>query len=81
LRELCQSLKEKKVILANYNLTSYDPDEIEFNKNLIKQYFKLSGELGQELMKAYPKTLVVNNKLLFLNNISKKFLDQNEFYF
>ena len=59
----------------------YDPEEIEFNKHFLKQYFKLSGELGKELLKAYPKTLTIGNKLVYLTNISKKFLDQNEFYF
>lgn len=81
LKSLFESLKAKKVILANYNPDTYDPDEIEFNKHFLKQYFKLSGELGKELLKAYPKTLTIGNKLVYLTNISKKFLDQNEFYF
>ena len=39
LRDLFNSLKEKGVIKKNYNPSVYDPDEIEFNQNFIKQYF------------------------------------------
>mgnify|MGYP003606075160 CR=1 FL=1 len=62
-------------------LLPQDPDEIEFNQNFIKQYFKLTGELGQELMDAYPTTLYLNGKIVSLKNISKKFRDLQEFYF
>ena len=81
LRSLFDSLKSKGIIKKNYNPDSYDPDEIEFNQNFIKQYFKLTGELGQELMDAYPTTLYINGKSVSLKNISKKFRDLPEFYF
>jgi hypothetical protein len=81
LRSLFDSLKAKGVIKKNYNPNVYDPDEIEFNQNFIKQYFKLTGELGQELMNAYPTTLYINGRNVSLKNISKKFKDLQEFYF
>lgn len=81
LRTLFNSLKEKGIIKKNYNPECYDPDEIEFNQNFIKQYFKLTGELGQELMNAYPTTLCLNGKTVSLKNISKRFRDLPEFYF
>lgn len=81
LRTLFNSLKEKGIIKKNYNPECYDPDEIEFNQNFIKQYFKLTGELGQELMNAYPTTLYLNGKTVSLKNISKRFRDLPEFYF
>ena len=81
LRDLFNSLKAKGIIKKNYNPSVYDPDEIEFNQNFIKQYFKLTGELGQELMDAYPTTLYINGKNVSLKNISKKFRDLQEFYF
>ena len=81
LRELFNSLKEKGVIRKNYNPSTYDPDEIEFNQNFIKQYFKLSGELGMELEDAYPTNLYLNGKTVSLKNIAKKFLNMSEFYF
>ena len=81
LRELFNSLKEKGVIRKNNNPSTYDPDEIEFNQNFIKQYFKLSGELGMELEEAYPTNLYFNGKTVSLKNIAKKFLNMSEFYF
>lgn len=81
LRELFESLKDKGVIHKNYNPDTYDPDEIEFNQNFIKSWFKLTGELGKELWNAYPDNIYVNGKLVSLKNITKKFLDLSEFYF
>lgn len=81
LKSLFNSLKDKGIIKKNYNPNCYDHDEIEFNQNFIKQYFKLTGELGQELMDAYPTTLYLNGKIVSLKNISKKFRDLQEFYF
>ena len=81
LRDLFNSLKEKGIIHKNYNPETYDPDEIEFNSNFIKKYFKLSGELGQELWEAYPNNLFINGQIVSLKNFSKKFLDRSELYF
>lgn len=81
LRSLFTSLKEKGIIKKNYNPSVYDPDEIEFSKNFINQYFKLSGELGQELMNEYPSEIWIDGKLAFLNNVSKQFKNVFDFYF
>lgn len=81
LRSLFNSLKDKGIIKKNYNPSTYNPDEIEFNQNFIKQYYKLTGELGQELMSAYPTTLYINERYVSLKNISKRFKDLQEFYF
>lgn len=81
LRKLFDSLKEKGIIKKNYNPKTYDPDEIEFNGNFLKQYFKLSGELGMELEDAYPTILYLNGKAVSLKNIAKRFLNKSEFYF
>lgn len=81
LRSLFDSLKEKNVIKKNYNPSTYNPDEIEFNQNFIKSYFKLTGELGKELWSAYPDNLYISGKVVSLKNISKKFLTLPEFYF
>lgn len=81
LRSLFDSLKEKNVIKKNYNPSTYNPDEIEFNQNFIKSYFKLTGELGKELWSAYPDNLYINGKVVSLKNISKKFLTLDEAWF
>lgn len=81
LKELFQSLKEKGIIVKNYNPESYIPDEIQFNKTFIKQYFKLTGELGRELKNAYPSTLYIGGKVVSLKNVTKQFKSDEEFFF
>ena len=81
LRELFNSLKEKGIILKSYNAESYVPNDIQFNKNFIKSWYKQSGEMGQELFDSYPGFVEVKGKLYSLKNISKKFYSLDEFYF
>lgn len=81
LRELFNSLKEKGIILKSYNAESYVPNDIQFNKNFIKNWYKQSGEMGQELFDNYVPFLNINGKLMPLRNISKKFYSLDEFYF
>jgi len=64
LKDLFESLKEKGIIHKDYNPESYNPDDIEFNKNFLKGWLKLSGEMGKELFDAYPPFLTVMGKIL-----------------
>lgn len=80
LRDLFNSLKEKGVILKNYNPTAYKPDEIEFNKHFLKSWLKSSGELGKELFNAYPSWLNINGRITPLKNISNRFASLNDFF-
>lgn len=81
LRSLFESLKEKGIILKNYNPKSYNPNDIEFNKNFLKGWIKISGQLGKELFDEYEPFLYINGKYCPLRNISKKFTSLEEFYF
>ena len=81
LKDLFESLKVKGLIHKDYNPDSYNPNEIEFNKNFLKSWIKNSGELGQELFNAYPPFLQSSGKLLPLKNIAKKFNTLDEFFF
>jgi len=36
LRSIFESLKEKGIILKDYNPDTYDPNDIQFNKNFLK---------------------------------------------
>jgi len=81
LRDLFESLKKKGIIHKDYNPESYNPDDIEFNKNFLKGWVKNSGELGKELFDAYPPYLMVQGKNYPLRNISKKFDSLDEFFF
>lgn len=81
LRELFESLKDKGIIHKNYNPEVYSPDDIEFNKNFLKGWLKISGELGQELFNAYPPFLETPTKWYPLKNISKHWHSLDEFFF
>ncbi len=81
LKSLFESLKNKGVIKKNYNPKVFDPNEIEFNSNFIKKYFKHSGVLGQELFDNYEQFININGKIAPLRGIAKKFNSLDDFYF
>lgn len=81
LRDLFNSLKSKGVILKSYNTDNYVCNDIEFNKNFLKRFFKESGFMGQELFNTYPKVIEINGKIIPLRDPAKKFNSLDEFYF
>lgn len=81
LRDLFNSLKNKGIIHKDYNPDVYNPNNIEFNKNFLKGWYKQSGEMGQELFNEYPPFLSINGRLMSLRNIAKKFYSLDDFYF
>lgn len=81
LRDLFNSLKNKGIIHKGYNPEVYNPNNVEFNKNFLKGWYKQSGEMGQELFNEYPPFLSINGRLMSLRNIAKKFYSLDDFYF
>ena len=81
LRDLFNSLKSKGVILKSYNTDNYICNDIEFNKNFLKRFFKESCIMGQELFDNYPKVIEINGKIIPLRDPAKKFNSLDEFYF
>ena len=81
LRDLFNSLKEKGIIHKNYNPDTYNPNQIEFNKNFIKSWTKNSLEMGEELFSAYPSFININGKYIPLKDVSKRFSSLDEFFF
>ena len=81
LRSIFESLKEKGIILKDYNPDTYDPNDIRFNKNFLKSWLKNSGEMGQELFDTYPPFLETPGKWYPLKNIAKKFDTLDQFFF
>lgn len=81
LKDLFESLKSKGIIHKDYNPETYNPDDIEFNKNFLKNWLKNSGELGMELFQAYPPYLTIQGRTFPLKNIAKKFSSLDEFFF
>ena len=81
LRDLFNSLKDKGIIHKSYNPSTYNPNDIEFNKNFIKGWIKNSGQLGQELFDAYPSYIQISGKPAPLRGISRQFHSLDEFFF
>ena len=85
LREIMVSLQNKGVVLKSYKVPNrgerFYPEDVEFNSNFLKNYFKYSYELGEELFKAYPMSMIVQGIQHSLLNISKKYNSLEEAYF
>lgn len=76
-RDVLISLQEKEIILKSFKIgkegTKLVIEDIPFNKNFIKQFYKASFELGQELFESYPQFTYVNGQYYNLRRVSKKF--------
>lgn len=85
LREVLLQLQEKEIILKSYKIPkkgeSFNPDDILINKNVIKNIYKSSFELGKELFETYPQFGNINNQLVPLRSVSKHFNSLEECYF
>jgi len=79
IRPILESLIEKEIILKSWKLpkegTKLDIEDIPFNKNFLKQYFRASFEMGQELFEAYPQFLTVQGIVFNARRVSKKYDD------
>ena len=77
IRDLLVSLQHKQVITKEYKIppsgTKFIPEDITFNKNFIKNFYKGSFWIGKELFEIYPISTVVNGIEYKLRRISKKF--------
>lgn len=77
IRELLVSLQDKQVITKEYKIppsgTKFIPEDVSFNKNFIKNFYKGSFWIGKELFDSYPLSTVVNGVEYKLRRVSKKF--------
>lgn len=75
------SLQEKGIISKSYKLPkkgeTFDPEEIIFNKNFMKDYFMYSGIMGEEMLQAYP----IYVERFQMNNFTKKFNSREDLFF
>lgn len=76
-RDLLISLQQKQVITKEYKIpppgTEFIPEDVTFNKNFIKTFYKGSFWIGKELFEIYPISTVVNGVEYKLRRVSKKF--------
>ena len=79
LREVLKNLQEKGIILKSWKMpkegSNLQVEEIPFNQNFQKQFFRASFEMGEELFNTYPQFLVVNGMSYNARRISKKYND------
>lgn len=73
LRQCLLSLQEKGLILKSCKLPHPDsategltPNDVKFNKNVLKKYIRHSGEMFWELFEAYPSSTIINGKKVSL---------------
>ena len=77
IRDIIISLQDKQVITKEYKIppagTKFIPEDVTFNKNFIKTFYKGSFWIGKELFEIYPISTVVNGTEYKLRRVSKKF--------
>lgn len=77
LRLLLTTLQSKGIILKSYKLpkegSSFVPEDVQFNQNFLKRYYRSAYEMGEELFYTYPQSCVVNNQVFNLRSVSHKF--------
>lgn len=77
LRKIIVSLQEKGIILKNWKLPKEGSrliiEEVPFNQNFQKQFFRASFEMGEELFYTYPQSCIVQGTVFNLRTVSKHF--------
>lgn len=78
-RDILLSLQNKGIILKSCNIPkkgeTLDIYELEFNKNFLKNFYRASGDMGEELFEHYPQFANINGNMVGIRNVSKKFVD------
>ena len=79
LRLLLITLQSKGIILKSYKLpkegTPFIPEEVQFNQNFLKKFYRSAYEMGEELFDNYPQFTTVQGAVYNLRRVSKKFND------
>lgn len=85
LRDTLISLQNNNIINNSYKIPEkgekFKIEEIILNKNFLKEFYKNSGILGQDLFDNFPPFLDTPNVLYPLRNIAKKYNSLEEFFF
>jgi hypothetical protein len=75
--ELLTGLREAGVINKTYKVpekgSSFNPNDVPINKNLVKDFYKSSFEMGKELFETYPMFGIINGSQVGIRSVSKKF--------
>lgn len=84
LRDTLVSLQNKGVILKSYKIpekgATFNPDNVEFSVNFMKNFYKSSMDMGKELFDLYPMFTDIKGVTYPLRNIAKKFDSIEDFF-
>ena len=76
-RTFLKSLQDKGIITQSYKIpkegNQFIPEDVQFNKNFLKKYYRSGFEMGYELFETYPQSTIVNGQVYNLKRISRKF--------
>ena len=77
LRNILESLQEKGIILKSWKLPKEGQrlivEDIPFNQNFKKQFYRAYFEMGEELFYTYPQSCTVQGQVFNLRTVSKHF--------
>lgn len=80
--ELLKSLQDKEIINKSYKLPQegaiFKPQDVEFNKLVLKSFMQHSEDMGMELFENYPAMTTINGKVYSLRNITKLYKNIDE---
>lgn len=83
-RELLTGLRDAGVIIKTYKIpekgSTFNPLDVPINKNLVKDFYKCSFDLGKELFDNYPMFGIINGEPVGIRSISKKFDSLEDFF-
>lgn len=78
------ALQDAGIILKSYKIPEkgkgLDIYAIPINKNVTKDFYKSSFDMGKELFDAYPQFTTINNNVVGIRSVSKKFNSLEDFY-
>ena len=77
LRLVLESIQSKGIIIKAYKIpkegTLFIPEDVQFNQNFLKKFYRSAFEMGEELFNTYPQSAVVGGVMYNLRSVSKRF--------
>ena len=77
LRLVLESIQSKGIVVKAYKIpkegTLFIPEDVQFNQNFLKRYYRSAFEMGEELFYTYPLSATVNGVMYNLRSFSKRF--------
>ena len=77
LRLILENIKSKEVIVKSYKIPKegqqFIVEDVRFNQNFLKRYYRSAFEMGEELFYTYPQSCTVQGQVFNLRTVSKHF--------